>query len=44
LVAFLAMVGEVGAYLIAQCSLMNAKYASIPQYARNVPLPMCVGD
>jgi len=26
---FLAMVGEVGAYLIAKCSLMNAKYASI---------------
>jgi len=23
---FLAMVGEVGAYLIAKCSLMNAKY------------------
>jgi len=41
---FLARVGEVGAYLIAKCSLVSAKYASIPQCVRTGPMPMRVGD
>jgi len=41
---FLAMVGEVEAYLRPRHSSMAAKYASIPQLVCNFPMPMPVGD
>jgi hypothetical protein len=41
---FLAMVGEVEAYLRPRHGSTNTKYGSIPQCVRNGPMPMCVGD
>ncbi len=40
----LATVGEVGIYLSAKYSSMNAKYAATPQPVRSVLMPMRVGE